>query len=578
MIPLSASYLRLISGVNFNNTYEHTRWFDSRAKQDTYFDSKQKVLEMKDCSFIKKDNNYVIRVNSHIDNLNSVNYLYFTNPHNSSLRYYCFVTSMEYIQQNTTAIYFTLDVIQSFMFQLSFKKSFIIREHQNRWNSDGSPVINRVPEDLDYGDTYETVLFESFGWDIAFLVIQLKEDIVDNKIKSSWSGVPQPLMNLVYPYKLDGSMLSINVDGEPMPYVQPYILLDNIYSNPETVNNVSQIYVTDRAGLNCSYDGTTLNVNSDSSTGSNYRITGIINGATTAWAIQVLKQIETNTNIHNNGDKYKAFNVSESKLLMYPYSLTTLDDFKGNRIDLKLENINADTLDIEIVGSLGSANKVSYNVKNYSHSSSNPIANMETSLINDSTNDIPIISDYTSAFIQGNMNTVKTKATTTAIMGANDVVTKSFQGIVDTFNRSQAVQVGSAFSSALATSSSLLRQRSKLKDIQNVPPNMVKQGGNSHFDYAFNVHGCHILHKTIKTEYKNQLTSYFQVYGYKVNRFGVPNIHTRESWNYIELEKANITGNINNDYLNTIKGVFQRGVTLWHVDDVLNYSLPNDEI
>lgn len=574
MIPLSASYLRLVSGVNFNDTYEHTRWFSNITEQKNYFESLTSVLTITDASFIRKENVFSVRVNRHIDELNSVNYMYFNNPSHNNKRFYAFVTSMEFIQQNVTAVYFTVDVIQSFMFDISFKKSFIVREHQKRWNSDGSPVINRIPENLDYGDSYENVLIEDFGWDIAFLVVQMKSDFTDNSIKSSWCGIPQPLMNIVYPFRLDGANLPASVDGNTTMFYNPSDLLNTLYTNPETVNNVVQIYVTDRAGLNCSYDGTTLSINSSGSIGANYSIM-VIDGID---VVHVEQQRLSSTNTHNNGNKYKAFNVTESKLLMHPYSLITLTDFKGNMIDLKLENINSQNLDVEIVGSLGSSNKVSYNVKRYSNSSSEKFSNLENALINESANDVPIISDYTSAFIQGNMNSVKTKALSTSILGSVDFLNKSFQGVVDTASRNETIEVGSAFTSALVTSSSLLKQQSKLHDIQNVPPSLNKQGGNSHFEYGFNIHNCYILHKTIKPEYIDRLTAYFEVYGYKVNRFGVPNIHTRESWNYIELEKPNITGNIHTDYLNTIKIIFQRGITLWHTNDVLNYSLSNNEI
>lgn len=577
-IPLSASYLRIITGVRFNNSYEHTRWFDNSEQQLNYFASKEMLAGMDDASFIRKDMTYSVRVPYHVDNLLSANYLYFNNPSVNSKTYFCFVTGVEYVNSQTSIVNFTVDVIQTFMFNITFRESFITREHQNRWNSDGSPVINLIPEDLDYGTSYDNVLMETFGWDIAFMVIQMKSDFNDNTIKSSWCGIPQPLMNIVYPFKLDGSNLPAFIDGDNTTFYNPSDLLNILYTNPDTVNNVTQIYITDRCGLNCSYDGSTLSIESSGALGAHYA--GMDIGGINV--VHVESQRKSSTNTHNNGSKYKAFNVSESKLLMHPYSLITLDDFRGNRIDVKLEDIKSDNLIIEIVGSMGSSNKVAYNIENYNNSSSTYFSNMEYSLINESTNDVPIISDYAAAFAQGNSNAVKNKVLLTSSYGAFNVLQTAFKQIVEIPMRhdtvSEPVTFGDTKLAAGKAAASLLTQRAKLMDIANVPPTSGKQGGNAHFDYGFNIHNCFILHKTIKPEYKTKLTEYFQVFGYKVNRFGLPNLKTRQSWNYIELEKANIVGNIPNDYITIIRNVFEKGITLWHNDDLLNYSLSNNEI
>jgi hypothetical protein len=62
------------------------------------------------------------------------------------------------------------------MFSMTFKPSYVVREHCQLWNTDGSPVINTVDEGLNYGSNYETV--NVINWkpytNVLFLVIVTK--------------------------------------------------------------------------------------------------------------------------------------------------------------------------------------------------------------------------------------------------------------------------------------------------------------------------------------------------------------------------------------------------------------------
>ena len=68
------------------------------------------------------------------------------------------------------------------------------------------------------------------------------------------------------------------------------------------------------------------------------------------------------------------------------------------------------------------------------------------------------------------------------------------------------------------------------------------------------------------------------MFGYKVNKLEIPNTKSRKSYNYIKTVDANIVGNIPNNYLNTLKGIFDHGLTIWHTDDIGNYNLNNEEV
>ena len=68
------------------------------------------------------------------------------------------------------------------------------------------------------------------------------------------------------------------------------------------------------------------------------------------------------------------------------------------------------------------------------------------------------------------------------------------------------------------------------------------------------------------------------MFGYKVNKMEIPNLKSRRYYNYIKTVDANIVGDVPNTHLNTLKGIFDKGITIWHTDDIGNYSVNNEEV
>lgn len=79
-------------------------------------------------------------------------------------------------------------------------------------------------------------------------------------------------------------------------------------------------------------------------------------------------------------------------------------------------------------------------------------------------------------------------------------------------------------------------------------------------------------------EYKQKLEMIWNMRGYATNTIDYPNLHSKNSWNYIQTVKCNISGsNIDPNDLEKIKRVFDNGVTLWHNKNVCDYSQSNGE-
>ena len=136
--------VKLCQGV-LENDYKNTLDFANLEAQSAYFETLV-AKSYTDYYYMKKDG--TITVGENIDNIINCNYLFYKNNGFTTKTYYCFITGMEYISENSTRITFITDVYQTWLFDFSFKPSFIEREHTN----DDAIGKNTVPENLELGE------------------------------------------------------------------------------------------------------------------------------------------------------------------------------------------------------------------------------------------------------------------------------------------------------------------------------------------------------------------------------------------------------------------------------------------
>lgn len=115
--------IQLFKGINLDNRYMHTIYFNSEAAQDAWFNGKATAALSFTKQYYTRQNNGVIRVKATSDLLAECTYLRFQNkdsnnipsvPNNHSTKwYYAFITSINYVNENVTEITFEIDVIQT---------------------------------------------------------------------------------------------------------------------------------------------------------------------------------------------------------------------------------------------------------------------------------------------------------------------------------------------------------------------------------------------------------------------------------------------------------------------------------
>lgn len=554
--------VRLLSNVPLSLNETNQLWFDTVTAQQTYFSGKVSRT-YNQFTYQRKERNYVA-VETNAELLYNVNYMMFQNSNFANKWFYAYVTEIEYKNHNTSWVYYEIDPFQTWLFELNFKQSFIEREHTPRYNADGTPVINTIDEGLNYGSEYKIIddsSYKNYG-DTIFILVTSKDylhklpDGLERPFPENIGNVPQGFFNYIFPISLSGYKEYTYKNFSLMSWAEFY---DKLNQDTAFVGKVVNLTLLDFVPLNVSVDNANANItNMD-----NVSLYNARNDLGLTGSILYINDGAFTPSVIDCGNKYSSFpNYAESKLLMYPYSYTKVTDMRGNEFDIKNEHITGQDLKFSVRGSIAPQCKTAYEVVNYKDKT-----NLLDGIINNNVSSMAIIDDYTAAYLQGNQNVLMTGAAVNVVSSIASIVGNSMIG-----------NIGGAVSSGVGGITDILMLNAKMKDIDNHPSNLRNQGNNYNFDFANKYTGIRIIKYTVTDEYQKILTDFFKMYGYKVNRVKVPNLHTRQSWNYVKTVDCTILANIPQDDLNSIKQMFNKGITLWHNTDVGNYNLSNNEI
>lgn len=649
------SWVRIIKNVPFLSNYQNVIQFSNSTEQQKYFESLSNMY-FPSLTYVRTTGK--LKIAKPREEVMQYNYMMYANTNFSNKIFYAFILNVEYVNPNTSLITFAIDVWQTYQFELDFRESFVEREHCRRYDSNGNPIINTIPESLDYGNMYEVKnvrysmqsndLRNQVYWIVFVTTLTSRDEWNGETLESdnnSAGGVPNPLVNYYIPFSVNKRLYNgefnyaSTVNGRSIVTVTQFL---NIFRyNEQYVNKLVGCYITDYVPFD--YSVTESNPNgsvvctSDDLAIASFGDVGLSN-------IYVPKLSPSFGRYFDRqilfSDKYNGMTkFSESKLMMFPYSFLELTDFQGNTYQIHNEYINGQDISITCLGSVDNNQKVGYTLDNYL--GNEKIYNrVDYGIINAEPKNVTVVDDYSAAYLQGNANTIRqsisntisqsqlnnqlarntnnTNLYTTELQNSsnmqqatNNLISGLASGVVGVIGGNVAGGIGAGLQSAtnyintniqantntaiananagLNTQNTALRGNlnneiaiktslAKIQDTQNVADTAHIQGGNVGFTVGNNIHGFAIVSKQITPEYAEILTDYFEKYGYAVHLVKIPNIHTRNSWNYVRLVDANILGNIPEMYLNEIKSIFESGVTIWHTTDVGNYSLNNDEI
>lgn len=154
------STIKLLTGVPIDKNQSDTLWFASIGAQTAYFNSKVKrsfTLQ----TYQRLQRGYC-RLEVSADQIYDCNYMMFQNTSYGNKWFYAFVNNVEYINDDTAEVRFTIDPIQTWFFDYTLNQAFVERI------TPASDAVgeNILPEPLTMGeyvlnDQYEVVKLPS---------------------------------------------------------------------------------------------------------------------------------------------------------------------------------------------------------------------------------------------------------------------------------------------------------------------------------------------------------------------------------------------------------------------------------
>lgn len=577
-IPNSTLYL--CKNVDLDPNYNYTIDFDNITAQANYFDSKIASEFEINVGYSYIRDSQTLKVQANIDDLLGINYLFYNN---GNKRYYAFITKKEYINPTCTSLSFKLDVLQSFMFNYEIDESFIEREHQDRFTSDLTPIINNVRENVDYGGNYQLTKVEK---------ILSKRNKTTNKINIAWAIIicsdkltddsqtnASCLDNYYYyavPFESPQTQalprtFYIKKQTENIKLEKAYIICKLI-----ATNNASKI-VSIKLYENCPFycnitelsNGnvlisdsftTIVNVDGKNIININSTIEKDINGNDSlrelnTYDLKLTDNVTLNINNAPNIDY-------ETKLYADPYYFILLTNHNGEGLKINPKGLsNIYKIPIYYIPVCSPDSKIMYYIKGYYGDNEGRYYNY----IDNSVNEIALTSDKWQEYLSQN------KASATAGVAVN-FGTSALLTAIGAFTANPLAIAGGVVSFGQNIANTIIKQQ----DIKQEPNSVKLQGNNASFTLVRQILGIELEFYSITETNKKRLFNYFNHYGYQCNDFKKPNTRSRYYFNYIKTIGANIKTEIDADFRAEIANIFNNGITIWHYRNATTFKGVNN--
>lgn len=127
-------------------------FFEAFSNQYAWFSGKS-IISYSELSYTRAERTYV-SIPSTYEDILPANYMFFRNVQYGNKVYFARITEKLYINDVTTRIYFEIDALQTFMFDITWLEMFVEREMvDDDWAAGGVPGYNSLmPEGLETGE------------------------------------------------------------------------------------------------------------------------------------------------------------------------------------------------------------------------------------------------------------------------------------------------------------------------------------------------------------------------------------------------------------------------------------------
>lgn len=549
--------IRLIkSPLTLSNKHQIT--FANVQAQANYFLSLPYV-EDQNASYQRKDN--VIRFNSHIDNIIMFNYCMYKNDNYSNKWFYAFITSMRYINDSVTEVSIVTDVFQTWQFDLIYKNSFVEREIVPVSSDVAGNYL--IPEGLEFGELKVQGTAEFDELEPAYVLAYSGDSY------QIGSDPPTPVAQNGYKYNGIYSSVTFAVANEYGFPVLMAFMNENANSDKVlTVFTVPKLAVKSLLPVDDPEQHT--------------------------YYFEFLERNFSETpvtkNLLSRPSNLDGYSPRNQKLLTYPYLYLGFNPQNGTKKIYRYEDFVNGTPSFKIMSEINPNPTVQFIPQNYRGSNGDSLSD------NVSLNGYPTISfksDTFNIWLAQNSETLSLQMQQENFnynlegMKAIGGLFGNIAGAGMTGFNKDASGTTNALAGTINSSLDIVKldkdHEFYVKNVmaqiekQSLLPDNVSLSSSNSTLLGYNMFDKNIFTRySIKREFAERIDQFFDMYGYTVNELKNININSRPNWNYIKTRGANILGNIPQYDLQTIKEMFDNGITFWHNPATfLDYSQNN---
>lgn len=549
--------IRLIkSPLTLSNKHQIT--FANDQVQANYFLSLPYV-EDQNASYQRKDN--VIRFNSHIDNIIMYNYCMYKNDNYSNKWFYAFITSMRYINDSVTEVSIVTDVFQTWQFDLVYKNSFVEREIVPVSSDVAGNYL--IPEGLEFGELKVQGTAEFDELEPAYVLAYSGDSY------QIGSDSPTPVSQNGYKYNGIYSSVTFAVANEYGFPVLMAFMNENANSDKVlTVFTVPKLAVKSLLPVDDPQQHT--------------------------YYFEFLERNFSETpvtkNLLSRPSSLDGYSPRNQKLLTYPYLYLGFNPQNGTKKIYRYEDFVNGTPSFKIMSEINPNPTVQFIPQNYRGSNGDSLSD------NVSLNGYPTISfksDTFNIWLAQNSETLSLQMQQEnfnykleGMKATGNLLGNIFGAGMAGYNK-DASGATNALAGTINSSLDIVKldkdHEFYVKNVmaqiekQSLLPDNVSLSSSNSTLLGYNMFDKNIFTRySIKREFAERIDQFFDMYGYTVNELKNININSRPNWNYIKTQGANILGDIPQYDLQTIKEMFDNGITFWHNPATfLDYSQNN---
>ena len=595
----------LYQNIPLQSDYKITYWFDTIEHQESYFSNQTQIQLFPNdeptyrgkFSYIRKGKNK-LKIECSMQKLLNCNYMSFINRNNvgentfENKTYYCFVEDIAYVNNTTTEITYHIDLMQTYLFDIQLKQSFILRQHEEHDTLYG----NLQPENLSTGEyisekyhPYIPVLGKPspsiYSSDYTIVVMYDPQIISNEVLAGLWGNTFYEVHRPPYAY----SNIYQGCDFLVFPMVKS--MVDIFYHvirglDTLTFHGILNIFIVPSICVPEPFD-------EETETESDF-LSKQLNVASNTW-----KNNGTNEVISRKENAFENYTPHNKKLFTYPYCYLYATNFRGATEIYKYEYFSyGEDSEHHVIpnvyfvfrGNFSAEPALIMTPTNYKNTN----MNNDDSL---TVNNFPTCSYVTTNVVDWLAKAAMISVGSYTSANGSTYDYAGFGGLSTYQAGKNSIKQTPVYDASYNETQELTLNNNKVNGFDAVKQMLEKQKPSYYENEVENIttaQGYHfkmplmfgektqgvantdvlfgngetdtfgIFKMQVRQEYARRIDSFFTMYGYAQNKLGVPNIHARSNWTYVQTENCYLHGNnMQFAHEKQIEEIFNKGITFW---------------